>query len=133
MTYDRTDRYGFEMFPASGAAEGKCDAQQLTSESVRQTVTEMEQYCYSSQTETVCRTIVMLIIIQINRSDKQMKSKRVKETHRKTALVYSRTPGLHRKHPCYNCPLAKMYGNKLFCFTPRCMKQEMFEAITRDN
>lgn len=70
MTYDRTDRYGFEMFPASGAAEGKCDAQQLTPESVRQTVTEIEHYCYSSQTETVCRTIVMLIIIQINRSEK---------------------------------------------------------------
>ena len=38
-------------------------------------------------------------------------------------IAFTSTPGLPVTHPCYNCPIARIYGNKLFCFTPHCMRQ----------
>lgn len=46
---------------------------------------------------------------------------------KKNVVAFTSTPGLPVTHPCYNCPLARIYGDKIFCFTPRCMRK-VFES-----
>lgn len=41
------------------------------------------------------------------------------------------TPMLHRTHPCYNCPLIRVYGSQLYCYSPRCIRGVMSKALTR--
>lgn len=61
--------------------------------------------------------------------------KRSRYAHKKgkvaenTAVISTSTPGLPVTHPCYNCPLARMYGDVLFCYTPGCMRKVMNDIV----
>ncbi len=41
------------------------------------------------------------------------------------------TPGLHRKHRCYNCSFATMCGDILFCPFHHCLRANMTNAVKR--
>lgn len=57
-----------------------------------------------------------------------MKKKRTAIT-RPTEICTS-TPGLPVSHHCYNCPLARMYGDVVFCYTPGCFRGLMNDIVT---
>ena len=46
-----------------------------------------------------------------------------KNKHQNQAAILSTTPNLPVTHPCYNCPIAKIYGDTIFCFTPSCLRE----------
>ena len=57
------------------------------------------------------------------KKNKSRCKKKKSSTNTSNLVAFTSTPGVPVNHPCYNCPLAKIYGDKIFCFTPRCMRK----------
>ena len=49
----------------------------------------------------------------------------------KPNIQFTRTPGLERNHPCYNCMDAQVMGDKVFCYRPGCRRHYSFDGTDR--